>query len=94
VFGTGVTAEGVAKAIAAFQRTLLSGNSAYDRYRAGHANALTAAARRGLALFEGKASCVNATMASISPTRDSITRASARAATVRTLDDTKYPGEM
>src|SRR5204862_8100047 len=35
VFGTGVTAEGVAKSIAAFQRTLLSGNSAYDRYRAG-----------------------------------------------------------
>lgn len=58
VFGTGVTAEGVAKAIAAYQRTLLSGNSAYDRYRAGNANALTAAARRGLALFEGKASCV------------------------------------
>jgi cytochrome c peroxidase len=34
VFGTGVTADGVAKAIAAFQRTLLSGNSAYDRHRA------------------------------------------------------------
>ena len=58
VFGTGVTAEGVAKAIAAFQRTLLSGNSAYDRHRAGHADALSAPARRGLALFEGKAACV------------------------------------
>lgn len=58
VFGTGVTPEGVAKAIAAYQRTLVSGNSPYDRYRAGDAKALTAAARRGLALFEGKASCV------------------------------------
>lgn len=58
VFGTGVTADGVAKAIAAFQRTLLSGNSAYDRHRAGHADALPAPARRGLALFEGKAACV------------------------------------
>ena len=58
VFGTGVTAEGVAKAIAAFQRTLLSGNSAYDRYRAGDAAALSAAARRGLVLFEGRAACV------------------------------------
>ena len=58
VFGTGVTADGVAKAIAAYQRTLLSGNSAYDRYRAGDSSALSAAARRGLALFEGKASCV------------------------------------
>jgi cytochrome c peroxidase len=57
VFGTGVTADGVAKAIAAFQRTLLSGNSAYDRHRAGHADALSARARRGLALFEGKAAC-------------------------------------
>ena len=58
VFGTGVTADGVAKAIAAFQRTLLSGNSAYDRFRAGHADALSAPARRGLALFEGKAACI------------------------------------
>jgi cytochrome c peroxidase len=58
VFGTPVTAQAVAKAIAAFQRTLLSGNSAYDRYRAGDAAALSAAARRGLALFEGKAACV------------------------------------
>ena len=58
VFGTGVTADGVAKAIAAFQRTILSGNSAYDRYRAGDAAALSPAARRGLVLFEGKAACI------------------------------------
>ena len=58
VFGTSVTPDAVAKAIAAFQRTLVSGNSAYDRYRAGDASALSPAALRGLALFEGKAACV------------------------------------
>ncbi len=58
VFGTGVTPDGVAKAIAAYERTILSGNSPYDRFRAGDANALSAAAKRGLALFEGKGKCV------------------------------------
>ena len=57
VFGTGVTAEGVAKAIAAYQRTILSGNSPYDRFKAGDGNALSPAAHRGLSLFEGKARC-------------------------------------
>src|SRR5207302_1653096 len=54
VFGTGVTPEGVAKAIAAYERTILSGNAPYDRFRAGDASALSEPARRGLALFEGK----------------------------------------
>jgi len=58
VFGTGVTPEGVAKAIAAYERMILSGNSPYDKFRAGNAKALSASARRGLALFEGKANCV------------------------------------
>lgn len=34
-FGTDVTSEGIAKAIASFERTLLSGNSPFDRYEAG-----------------------------------------------------------
>jgi cytochrome c peroxidase len=58
VFGTDVTAEGVAKAIAAYERTILSGNSAYDRFSAGDTDALSAAAQRGLIVFEGKARCV------------------------------------
>ncbi|MBM3219661.1 MAG: cytochrome-c peroxidase [Candidatus Rokubacteria bacterium] len=58
VFGTGVTPEGVAKAMAAYERTILSGNSPYDRFRAGDEKALSPAARRGLTLFEGKARCV------------------------------------
>ena len=41
----------IAKAIAAFERTLISGNSPYDRHRRGDATALTASARRGMELF-------------------------------------------
>jgi cytochrome c peroxidase len=59
VFGTELTPEGVAKAIAAYERTILSGNAPYDRFRAGDAAALSAPARRGLVLFEGKARCVS-----------------------------------
>jgi cytochrome c peroxidase len=58
VFGTGVTPEGVAKAISAYERMILSGNAPYDRFRAGDQNALTPGARRGLTLFEGKANCM------------------------------------
>ncbi|MFM6986741.1 MAG: MbnH family di-heme enzyme [Hydrogenophaga sp.] len=43
------------KALAAFQRSLLSFNSAYDRYRyAGDPDALSPSARRGEALFFGE----------------------------------------
>jgi cytochrome c peroxidase len=58
VFGTKLNPDGVAKAIAAYERTILSGNSPYDRFRAGDATTLSASVRRGLALFEGKAHCV------------------------------------
>lgn len=58
VFGADLNAQGVAKAIAAYERTILSGNSPYDRFRAGDKSALSAAAQRGLALFEGQARCV------------------------------------
>jgi len=58
VFGTPVTKEGFAKAIAAFERTILVGNSPYDRFKAGDANALTEAQKRGLALFE-KVGCAD-----------------------------------
>jgi cytochrome c peroxidase len=52
-----VTPDGVAKAIAAYERMILSGNAPYDRFGAGDRSALSPAARRGLALFEGKANC-------------------------------------
>jgi cytochrome c peroxidase len=57
VFGSAVIAENVAKAIAAFERTILSGDSPYDHYRMGDEQALSPAARRGLVVFEGKGRC-------------------------------------
>lgn len=57
VFGTELTPEGVAKAIAAYERAILSGNAPFDRFRAGETAALSPSARRGLALFAGKARC-------------------------------------
>jgi cytochrome c peroxidase len=57
VFATDVTAAGVAQALAAYTRTILSGNAPYDRFRAGDRQALSDAAQRGLTLFEGKARC-------------------------------------
>jgi len=52
VFGTDVTKDGFAKAIAAFERTILSGDSPYDKYQAGDKKALSEAQVRGMKLFE------------------------------------------
>lgn len=57
VFGTDVTTDGIAKAIAAFERTVNSGPSPYDRYLMGDEKAMSAAAVRGIGLFNGKAHC-------------------------------------
>lgn len=57
VFGSAPKAADVAKAIAAFERTVLSGDAAYDRFKAGDANALSAEAQQGMKLFFGKANC-------------------------------------
>lgn len=46
-----VTFDNVTNAIAAFERTVISNNSPFDRYAAGETNALTAEQRRGLTLF-------------------------------------------
>jgi cytochrome c peroxidase len=51
VFNKEITAEVISKAIAAFVRTLLSGNSPYDKYVAGNNNALDESAIRGMNLF-------------------------------------------
>jgi cytochrome c peroxidase len=58
-FGTDqITIDRVGKAIASFQRTLLSGNSPYDRFDyGGEENALSQGAQRGLKLFLKKARC-------------------------------------
>lgn len=57
IFGTDVTADGIAKAIAAYERTILSGNAPYDQYKAGKQDALSESALRGMKLFFGKARC-------------------------------------
>jgi cytochrome c peroxidase len=57
VFGTDVTTDGIAKAIAAFERTVVSGPAPYDRWLAGEKSAMTPTAVRGLGLFNGKGHC-------------------------------------
>ncbi|HUT08949.1 MAG TPA: cytochrome c peroxidase [Thermoguttaceae bacterium] len=56
-FGSGVTEKGFAQAIAAFERTVLSGNSPYDQFKAGDDAALDDVQKEGLALFTE--SCAN-----------------------------------
>lgn len=56
-FGTEPTIDGVGKALAAFERTLISKDSAFDRWVQGDDAAMTPQARRGLELFTGKADC-------------------------------------
>jgi len=52
-----VTADRVAKAIASFERTVLSGNSAFDHFQAGDTNAISESAQRGFAVFVSKGNC-------------------------------------
>jgi cytochrome c peroxidase len=57
-FGEDITIGNVGKAIASFQRTVLSGNSPADRFdQGGEAEAIPATAQRGLLLFRDKARC-------------------------------------
>jgi cytochrome c peroxidase len=56
--GRGVSMATLGNALASYQRTLVSGDSAFDRwYYGGDANALSAPAQRGFELFTGKAAC-------------------------------------
>jgi len=56
--GEGVSASTIARALAAYERTLISRSSPYDRYLAGERSALTEQQKRGLVLFNGKAECM------------------------------------
>ena len=57
VFAREVNIDDLARAIAAFERTMVSGNARYDEFKAGDQQALNEAEKRGLELFEGKARC-------------------------------------
>jgi len=58
VFGTPPDQQGIAKALATFQRTLVTEPSPYDRYLLGDDDALSDDAQRGLELFRGEARCI------------------------------------
>jgi cytochrome c peroxidase len=57
IYGTDVTAENIAKSLAAFERTILSGEAPYDRFKGGDTKAMTEAAQRGMKIFFGKGHC-------------------------------------
>jgi len=52
VFQSDATPDNVVKAIAAFERTIISGNTAWDRWKAGDTQALTQSAWRGWNIFQ------------------------------------------
>ncbi|MDX8411780.1 MAG: cytochrome c peroxidase [Mariprofundaceae bacterium] len=59
VFGTPwPKVQDFAKAIAAFERTLVDDQSPFDNYMRGDKKALPASAKRGMKLFQGKANCI------------------------------------
>jgi len=52
--------EHIGEAIASFERTLLAGDSAFDRYEyADSKSAMSASSQRGLVLFRGRAQCAS-----------------------------------
>ena len=57
VFSGEITIERLSQAIAAYERTLLSGDSPLDRFLAGDEDAISAEAKRGFAIFRGRARC-------------------------------------
>jgi cytochrome c peroxidase len=56
-FGRGINGEDLARALAAYVRTIQAGDSPYDRHQFGDDGALSVDARAGLRLFRGKANC-------------------------------------
>jgi cytochrome c peroxidase len=52
-----INRETLALALACFERTLVSGNSAVDRFRASEYEALSKSARQGLWIFESRGGC-------------------------------------
>ena len=59
VFGRDLNYDDLASAIAAFERTQFTGEAPFDKFIAGDAKALGAAAKRGWSLFNGKGRCNN-----------------------------------
>jgi cytochrome c peroxidase len=59
-FGPGpITKQQVEEALATFERSIASGTAPFDRWVDGDDNAVSDSAKRGFALFEGKAHCAS-----------------------------------
>lgn len=56
--GEGITDKTIGKAIATYERTIVSGESPFDRWVKGNQKAVSESAKRGFTLFEGKGACV------------------------------------
>jgi cytochrome c peroxidase len=57
IFGSDATPDALAQAIAAYERTVVSGNAPFDKFKAGDESALSDSARRGMDIFFGKGAC-------------------------------------
>jgi cytochrome c peroxidase len=57
LFNNGITADNIAKAIATFERTVVSGAAPFDRWIDGDESAISKQAKEGFMLFNGKARC-------------------------------------
>lgn len=58
LYPDGITSKNLGKAIAAFERTIITNNSDFDKYLKGNKLAMNPEAIRGMKLFQGKASCI------------------------------------
>lgn len=58
VFSDGITKENIAKAIAAYERTIVMDKTPFDEYLAGKEDAISEEAKHGMVLFAGKANCM------------------------------------
>ena len=58
VFGTTVNLQSIVEAIAAYERTVISTNSSFDKYVLGDKSAMNDSAIQGMDLFKGKARCI------------------------------------
>lgn len=57
--GEGITKNTITKALATFERTIVSGQAPFDKWVNGDESAISEQAKQGFALFTGKAQCVS-----------------------------------
>ncbi|HJS75636.1 MAG TPA: cytochrome-c peroxidase, partial [Vicinamibacteria bacterium] len=74
--GEGISEQTIARAIATYERTIVSGTAPFDRWVEGDEGAVSAEAKRGFLLFSTNAACTSVTAAGDSPMTASTTSAS------------------